>query len=72
MYESELRTYALGAVVCVALGAGIGFGWNLPGHRGERAAVAIRRRTSARGTPPVALTLTMSLKCWSAHVRKGF
>jgi hypothetical protein len=48
MYGSELRACALGAVGCVALGAGIGFGWNLPGHRGERAAVAIRRRTRAR------------------------
>src|SRR5215472_12829595 len=28
MYASELRTYALGAVVCILLGAGIGVGWH--------------------------------------------
>ena len=28
MYGSELRTYGLGAVVSMLLGAGIGFGWH--------------------------------------------
>jgi hypothetical protein len=28
MYTSELRTYSLGAVVAVLLGAGGGFGWH--------------------------------------------
>jgi len=28
MYAAELRTYGLGAVVSVLLGAGIGFGWH--------------------------------------------
>jgi predicted negative regulator of RcsB-dependent stress response len=27
MYGAELRTYGLGAVVSMLLGAGIGFGW---------------------------------------------
>jgi hypothetical protein len=35
MYASELRTCALGAVVCVLLGAGMGLGWHYldPGSR---------------------------------------
>ena len=28
LYGSELRTYGLGVVVCVLLGAGVGWGWH--------------------------------------------
>src|SRR5215472_816597 len=40
MYGSELRTCGLGAVVCVLLGAGIGYGWHYLDNGGGRAAVA--------------------------------
>ena len=40
MYASELRACGLGAVVCVFLGAGIGFGWHYLDNGGGRAAVA--------------------------------
>lgn len=41
MYGSELRTYGLGAVVSVLLGAGIGFGWHyFVDSAGGRAAAA--------------------------------
>jgi hypothetical protein len=29
MYESELRTCALGAIICMLFGAGIGYGWHV-------------------------------------------
>ena len=40
MYESELSTCNLGAVVCVLLAAGIGFGWHQLDNGGGRAAIA--------------------------------
>ena len=40
MYESELSTCGLGAVVCVLLAAGIGFGWHYLDNGGGRAAIA--------------------------------
>ena len=47
MYGSELRACALGAVVSVLLGAGIGFGWHYFANNGRgRAAVA------SAATPP--------------------
>jgi len=47
MYGSELRACALGAVVSVLLGAGIGFGWHYFANNGSgRAAVA------SAATPP--------------------
>jgi hypothetical protein len=40
MYGSELRTCALGAVVAVLPGAGIGFGWHYLDDGGARASIA--------------------------------
>src|SRR5262249_46333589 len=39
MYGSELRTCALGAVVCVLFGAGIGCGWHYVDTSGRPGAV---------------------------------
>jgi hypothetical protein len=46
MYGSELRTCGLGAVVCVLLGAGIGFGWHYFADSAGAAVVA------SAATPP--------------------
>jgi len=40
MYASELRTCAFGGVVCVLLGAGIGYGWHYLDTGGRPGAVA--------------------------------
>jgi hypothetical protein len=40
MYKSELRTCALGAIICVLLGAGIGYGWHYLDTSGRPGAVA--------------------------------
>jgi hypothetical protein len=40
MYGSELRTCGLDAVVCVLVGAGIGFGWHYLDNGGGRAVIA--------------------------------
>jgi hypothetical protein len=40
MYGSELRTCGLGAVVCVLLGAGIGYGWHYLDNGGVTAIAA--------------------------------
>ena len=47
LYGSELRTYGLGVVVCVLLGAGVGWGW----HYFVDSAGAVIAATSA--PPPV-------------------
>src|SRR6516162_10544471 len=39
MYGSELRTCALGAIICVLLGAGIGYGWHYLDASGRPGAV---------------------------------
>src|SRR5215469_11007245 len=40
MYGSELRTCGLGAIICVLLGAGIGYGWHYVDTNGGRAPMA--------------------------------
>jgi len=56
MYASELRACGLGAVVCVLLGLGIGFGWHYVDNGGGRAAVGATAppvaRQDAPGPPP--------------------
>ena len=39
MYGSELRTCAVGAIICVLLGAGIGYGWHYLDTGGRPGAV---------------------------------
>src|SRR5215472_3148406 len=56
MYGSVLRTCALGAVVCVLFGAGIGYGWHYLDTGGRSGAVvsaatAVAKQDEA-GPPP--------------------
>ena len=53
MYGSELRTCGLGAVVCVLLGAGIGYGWHYLDNGGVRAVVASPSAPSRNRMRPV-------------------
>jgi hypothetical protein len=52
MYGSELRACGLGAVICVLLGAGIGFGWHYLDDGGGRAAVAAMATPLAKQDAP--------------------
>jgi len=54
MYASELRTCALGGVVCVLLGVGIGYGWHYLDTGGGRAAVALAATPLAQEDAPSA------------------
>jgi len=52
MYASELRTYVLGGVVCVLLGAGTGFGWHyFADSASGRAAVATTQLAQQDASP---------------------
>src|SRR6516165_5886303 len=48
MYASELRAYALGAVVCVLLGGATGFGWHYFVDTAGATVVASAATASAR------------------------
>ena len=52
MYGSELRTCGLGAVVCVLLGAGIGYGWHYLDNGGVRAVAASASTPLAKQDAP--------------------
>src|SRR5215472_5994222 len=52
MYGSELRTCALGAVVCVLLGAGIGYGWHYLDTGGRPGAVVAAATPLAKQDAP--------------------
>jgi hypothetical protein len=56
MYGWELRTCALGAIICVLLGAGIGYGWHYLDTDGRPGAVAAAvtplAKQDAPGPPP--------------------
>src|SRR5215472_15344688 len=57
MYGSELRTCALGAIICVLLGAGTGYGWHYLDAGGRLGAVASAATPLAKQdapSPPVA------------------
>jgi len=52
MYASELRAYALGAVVCVLLGGATGFGWHYFVDTAGATVVASAATPSARQDAP--------------------
>ena len=52
MYASELRTCAFGAVVCVLLGAGIGYGWHYLDTGDRPGAVAVTATPAAKQSAP--------------------
>jgi hypothetical protein len=51
LYAAELRTYGLGAVVCVVLGAGTGWGWHYFVDTAGAAVVISAATSSARQDP---------------------
>ena len=51
LYAAELRTYGLGAVVCVVLGAGTGWGWHYFVDTAGAAVVVSAATSSARQDP---------------------
>ena len=53
LYAAELRTYSLGAVVCVALGAGAGWGWHYFADTAGAAVIASAATSSARQYPVI-------------------
>lgn len=72
MYASELRTYALGSIVCVLLGGASGFGWHhfvdTTGARvvGSAATPSVRQDASNSPAPNPSRSATgSSLQCFS-------
>jgi len=51
LYAAELRTYGLGAVVCVVLGAGSGWGWHYFVDTAGAAVVVSAATSSVRQDP---------------------
>src|SRR5215467_4482107 len=52
MYGSELRTCALGAIICMLLGAGIGYGWHYLDTGDRPGAVAATATPAAKQNAP--------------------